>query len=99
MSAWDYQWNYCAFINNGLSILPNTNLVKNIGFGSEATHTHDENSKFANIETSEIDFPIVHPQFMVVDKSADKLTADEQFTRKSIKRRVFNKLKKVLIKK
>lgn len=99
ISAWDYQWSYCAFINNGLSILPNTNLVKNIGFGSEASHTHDENSKFANIETSEIAFPIVHPQFMVADKVADKLTAEEQFTRKNIKRRVFSKLKKILTKK
>lgn len=99
ISAWGYQWSYCAFINNGLSILPNTNLVKNIGFGSEATHTHDENSKFANLETSEIDFPIMHPQFMIIDKIADELTARDQFTRKSIKRRVFNKLKKVLTRK
>lgn len=95
ISAWDYQWSYCAFINNGLSILPNTNLVKNIGFGSGATHTHDENSKFANIETGEIAFPIEHPQFMVVDKIADKLTAEAQFTKKSINRRVLSKVRKI----
>ncbi len=93
ISAWDYQWSYCAFINNGLSILPNANLVKNIGFGSGATHTHDKNSKFANIETSEIAFPIVHPQFMVVDKIADKLTSEAQFTKKSFIMRAWQKLK------
>ena len=96
ISAWDYQWSYCAFINNGLSILPNKNLVKNIGFGNQATHTHDENSKFSNIETVDIDFPIKHPDFLVIDKAADRMTAKEQFAKKNFKERILNKVRKIL---
>ena len=99
IDTWDYQWSYRAFVNNGLSILPNKNLVENIGFGIDATHTFDESSKFANLNTNDIVFPIKHPQFMLRDKAADNLTAKDQFTIKSIKRRVFDKLKITLIKK
>jgi hypothetical protein len=36
---WDYQWDYSRWTNNGLAIVPNVNLVENIGFGAQATHT------------------------------------------------------------
>jgi FkbM family methyltransferase len=36
---WDIQWHFAIIKNKGLSITPNTNLVKNIGFGEDATHT------------------------------------------------------------
>ena len=36
---WDYQWEFARFINSGLTIVPRTNLVQNIGFGDHATHT------------------------------------------------------------
>src|SRR6478736_6693547 len=36
---WDYQWQFACQINSGLTIVPNRNLVVNIGIGSDATHT------------------------------------------------------------
>lgn len=79
IDTWDYQWSYCAFANNGLCILPNVNMISNIGFGENATHTHDLESEMANIESKEIDFPIVHPTFKVATKKADNLTAIKSF--------------------
>ena len=38
-SIWDFQLQYTFFRNNYLSIIPKKNLVKNIGFGLNATHT------------------------------------------------------------
>ena len=35
--TWDYQWFYCRFKNSGLSIVPKTNLVTNVGV--QGTHT------------------------------------------------------------
>lgn len=93
IDTWDYQWSYCAFVNNGLSILPNENLIENIGFGIDATHTYDENSKLAKLETSDIDFPIEHPKFMLRDKAADDLTAKDQFRRRSFIKRAIQKIK------
>jgi len=39
IDTWDYQWQYCIWLNDGLSINPRYNLVKNIGFGISSTHT------------------------------------------------------------
>lgn len=69
---WDYQWDFARFINSGLAIVPNKNLVKNVGFGTGATHTKDGNSKSASLDSHDIDFPIKHPPFVVRDLEADK---------------------------
>src|SRR5258708_10442639 len=42
---WDYQWDFARYSNSGLAIVPNVNLVKNIGFGESDTHTINANSK------------------------------------------------------
>ena len=39
LDTWDFQWVYCRWKNNGLTIIPNINLVKNLGFGKEATYS------------------------------------------------------------
>jgi hypothetical protein len=69
---WDYQWDFARFINSGLAIVPSKNLVKNIGFGTDATHTTDKNSKSAGLDSNDIDFPIKHPPFVIRDLEADK---------------------------
>lgn len=39
MDAWDYQWILTLWRRRTLCIRPTVNLVQNIGFGAEATHT------------------------------------------------------------
>jgi hypothetical protein len=41
-SYWDYQWQFHIWKNNGYSLQPPVNLVQNIGFNSEATHTYNK---------------------------------------------------------
>jgi hypothetical protein len=36
---WDYQWFFTCISHGGLTALPNNNLVSNVGFGDDATHT------------------------------------------------------------
>lgn len=69
---WDYQWDFAKFLQRGLSIVPNVNLIQNIGFGAEATHTKSLEDRFANHPTYEMDFPLNHPHKMEVDTVADK---------------------------
>ncbi len=40
LDTWDYQWQFAIWSADGLAISPNTNLVENIGFGADATHTN-----------------------------------------------------------
>ena len=39
IDTWDYTWMASVWFHNGLTATPNVNLVTNIGFGPEATHT------------------------------------------------------------
>ena len=72
--TWDYQWMYVVFCQNGLCINPQKNLISNIGFGENATHTLEKNSPRANRPTFNTE-KIIHPVFIYGDKSAlDKIT-------------------------
>lgn len=68
---WDYQWDFARYSNSGLSIVPQVNLVKNLGFGEGATHTQNENNKSALLEANDILFPLQHPHFMIQDFESD----------------------------
>ena len=39
VDAWDYQWIGCVLYAGGLCAVPNANLVNNIGFDEDGTHT------------------------------------------------------------
>jgi|WetSurMetagenome_2_1015567.scaffolds.fasta_scaffold00566_4 hypothetical protein len=70
-NTWDYQWTYAIFANNGLCIIPNVNLVSNIGFGPEALNTKNPYSLLANIPAQKLKVPLRHPDFMLPDKQSD----------------------------
>ena len=62
--GWDFRFMYASLKNGCLSIVPNVNLIKNIGFGPDATNTFNIDSPEANLETFEINFPIKHPNII-----------------------------------
>lgn len=69
-NTWDYQFFFMCLLQHGLAVLPNVNLVSNIGFGDGATHTCNE-TELANVSTEPMTFPLVHPPFMIPDAWAD----------------------------
>jgi hypothetical protein len=91
IDTWDYQWVFSAWAQNQLSIMPNVNLISNIGFGVNATHTIGD-SVYASLNTSFLVFPVKHPNVVLANFEADRLTAAVQFSI-SFKRRIFNHLK------
>jgi hypothetical protein len=78
INSWAYQLDFCNFFNNGLTIIPNENLISNIGFDARATHTFDQNNILANIPLREID-KITDPAFMLPQKQADLFVFDHDF--------------------
>ncbi len=75
--VWDYQWNFACWSQSGLVVIPSVNLVSNIGFGDDATHTKSE-SGVLSLPTFAMD-EIHHPPFVVRDESADAITYDRNF--------------------
>lgn len=95
INTWDYQWTFACWVQCGLSILPNVNLVSNIGFGINSTHTNGQ-SKFANMPVEPIAFPLLHPSYILRDAMADAYTENDQFTVQPLPIRIVNKLRQLL---
>jgi len=71
IDTWDYQLTFSIWKNKGVSIIPNVNLVTNIGFDDMATHTINREDNCANILSHGI-LPIIHVKEIYIYKKADK---------------------------
>ncbi len=71
-SSWAYRASFSSLVQGRINILPNVNLVRNIGLGDDATHTvgqgHMERA------AGKLDFPLRHPGSFIVDRRADSAT-------------------------
>jgi hypothetical protein len=61
-----------------LTILPNSNLVTNIGLGENATHTRGKGESLS-VATELMKFPLKHPPYIIRDKQADDFTNRTHF--------------------
>lgn len=97
IDTWDYQWTFACWIQSGLTVLPTVNLVSNIGFGKDATHTTAASS-IGNLPTEALSFPLKHPAFMIRDAQADYLThkiTDQSGLLKKLKRVIKQMIKRL----
>lgn len=76
-SYWDYQMQIHLFRHSMLTIHPQRNLVSNIGFDAEGTHTLGNDGR-GNKQTYPI-LPLSHPQQMQVDLDLDKFCFAKDF--------------------
>lgn len=86
--SWDKQWELSVEKNHGLAILPNNNLVKNIGFGPDATHTKTT-GRYSYLIAEEIEFPLIHPKNISINKAADEFTEYTHFRNVRYKNLIF----------
>lgn len=70
-SIWDYQWRFNMIINNGLCIIPRRNLVRNIGWGKDATHTKKA-IKIYDVSSDVLHSPIQHPVCVMANADFDR---------------------------
>jgi hypothetical protein len=97
IDTWDFQWSFTRFINSGLAIMPKSNLVTNLGFGSDATHTHSIEDLRANMKINSMAFPLIHPPFVIRDKVTDDLYFSRFILQKSRSSSFFWKIQKLLL--
>jgi hypothetical protein len=78
LNTWDVPWLFTCWRHSLLAIIPRTNLVTNLGFGREATHTKGQ-SRAARLPTTPMHFPLRHPKEKIVNAAADRHTQDDFF--------------------
>jgi hypothetical protein len=78
IDTWDYQWIYACWLQGGLCIAPNKNLISNIGFNRpDAVHTKEDNPR-SNLPTSEM-VTMKHPECVMRHEMADWHSFDHIF--------------------
>ena len=94
IDTWDYQWTYCLWKNKGIAIVPKLNLVSNIGFGLDATHTEKGAATYANLPTYSMEIT-KHPKDKNVNTNADNYTFNKWYVKRSLITRVMDIIKKI----
>ena len=96
LDTWDYIWSFNKSMNSGMSVVPAKNLVSNIGFSSEATHTKDPKSKRNNQKRFEINLPLTDNPIIIVDKDYDYVFSN--INNQALLKRIMGKSRKVFLK-
>ena len=73
IDTWDFAWLFAVWRSSGLTVLPATNLVENIGFDERATHTRTPRPEVMRAARG-LALPLRHPPFVIRDARADRET-------------------------
>lgn len=94
-NSWAYIWEYTRMINEGLTILPKVNLIENIGFGVNATHTKDiDGSK--KVAAKHLSFPLLCPENIAPDRMYDQYLFERLWlSHESLPVRLYKKIKNI----
>ena len=94
--AWDFQWSFACLSQSGLTITPATNLVSNIGYTGEATHTTESDNGLADRPVKALPFPLKHPWSVSVDRDYDEAYYQKVHGPGPLSKRIVRKVKKIL---
>jgi len=95
-SSWAYRWTYSAWTNDALTLIPEVNLVSNIGFGDRATHTVNKRNRFAALPLEPIGMPLRHPPELIRNEMADEFTQKTMFRRPAMWKRIGSRVLRTL---
>lgn len=95
LDTWDVQWTLACWLADGLSILPAVNLIKNIGFGADATHTRGK-WMGVSLETEPLSFPLQHPSEVRRNACADDFVQRTVFRQPPLLHRLASGLRRRL---
>lgn len=95
IDTWDYQWTLSCWSQSMITVMPERNLVENIGFGPEATHTTGS-GPYANMAVEAMEFPLKQPSIIAANAQADRRVADQVFAKASVMRGLANRLRRIV---
>lgn len=71
VDTWDFQWLLTCWKHDGITIIPNKNLILNLGFGDNATHTTVYPFHYKKIKHENFLEKIKHPKEILICYEAD----------------------------
>ncbi len=76
--TWDYQWTFAIWAQHALAAIPEVNLISNIGWGQQATHTGASDSPLGNLPVAAMEFPLKHPPHVWRHNAADRFAFERK---------------------
>ncbi|RMF48326.1 MAG: glycosyltransferase family 2 protein [Deltaproteobacteria bacterium] len=91
IDSWACRWLLSCWREHMVNIVPEVNLVSNVGFGPDATRTTGY-SPFAGLPVETMPFPLSHPSDVLPHRLADEFTSARMFRHPGLVRRVLGLL-------
>lgn len=96
--SWDYPW-ISSFWKDGLvAITPAQNLVRNMGFGADATNTRDETVQTGMEREASLQSPFTGPKEICADVSLDRQTFRNHLLRQEGKLSFWPRIRRSILK-
>lgn len=91
--AWDYRWASWCWMQNWVAVNPTQNLIQNVGFGPEATHTHDPSVGTGIEREAAFPPPYLGPRVLEPDIALDRAIFQNGFLRMEGRRNLLEKIR------
>ncbi|MSO64432.1 MAG: glycosyltransferase family 2 protein [Alphaproteobacteria bacterium] len=72
IEPWDWAWALTAYQRGQLYLVPDRNLIANIGWGPDGTQQRNAEHFLANLPTYEMAFPLRHPPVVAEEVESDR---------------------------
>ncbi len=79
LDSWALVWTWSCWKEGGLTCTPRVNLVSNIGFGEDATHTFSTPAGREFTARGRIEFPLLHPSSLAPLTTFDDFVSRNHF--------------------
>ncbi|TGK17291.1 hypothetical protein EHO61_12845 [Leptospira fluminis] len=97
IDTWDFQWVYTLNQRGGLAINSSRNLVQNVGFGEDATHTKSRDDQRAEMRTEKLADSFRFPNELKMHKGAVGWLEKHHYSRNGLPSRIFSFLKRRIL--
>jgi hypothetical protein len=92
LNSWAVPWTFSCWRRGAVSIIPEANLVSNIGYSGSGTHTSASTAK-NQTEVGPMKFPLQHPPVIQANIEADRFTEETFYFGQDLPQRLFWKLR------
>ncbi len=88
IESWDYPCIFSNFLTNTFSIFPSRNLIKNLGFNNDGTHTNFDSYFISGLKIGKLDIPLKENSDLRIDKNYEKFVL-ERWAHLKIRNRLY----------
>lgn len=96
IDTWDYPFTWHLLSREYLHVSSTRNLISNIGYGEDATHTREKVGDYSDMPRYDVDFPLIYPPSIDRNIELDLAFEREAFKQKNSVERLLRKIGSII---